>query len=204
MNTIEYNTELDKLRLPEYGRNIQRMVSHAISIEDRAERQKCAEAIIAVMGNLFPHLRDVNDFKHKLWDHLAIISDFKLDIDYPCEVIRPDNLYSKPEIMPYPAKRIKYKHYGHLLESFIDKTDQQELGQEELIELLANQMKKSFVNWNNKGEVEDNKIFNDLYLLSDHKINVPENQYKLRDVKDLIQAPQQSQQKKKKQRRPVW
>lgn len=91
--------------LPEYGRSIQNMVDHALTIEDRAERQRCANTIINIMGSMFPHLRDVPDFKHKLWDHLAIMSDFNLDIDYPYEVIRKDNLNTRPEVIPYPSKR---------------------------------------------------------------------------------------------------
>lgn len=84
---MQYNTQQKRMPLPEYGRSIQNMVDHALTIEDRAERQRCANTIINIMGGMFPHLRDVPDFKHKLWDHLAIMSDFKLDIDYPFEVI---------------------------------------------------------------------------------------------------------------------
>ena len=98
---LDYNTQLKKLELPEYERNIQRMVDYCTQIEDREERTQCAYAIIATMGNLFPHLRDINDFKHKLWDHLAIMSDFKLDIDYPYEVLKPDNLYTRPNPIKY-------------------------------------------------------------------------------------------------------
>ena len=92
MNEILYNTQQKKLVLPEYGRNVQSMVDHALTIENKEERTKCVKSIINIMGNLFPHLRDVEDFKHKLWDHLAIMSDFKLDIDYPYEIIRKENL----------------------------------------------------------------------------------------------------------------
>ena len=95
---MQYNTQQKRMPLPEYGRSIQNMVDHALTIEDRAERQRCANTIINIMGNMFPHLRDVPDFKHKLWDHLAIMSDFKLDIDYPYEIIRKDNLNTRPEV----------------------------------------------------------------------------------------------------------
>ena len=98
---LTYNTQLKKLVLPEYGRNIQQMVDHCVTIEDRAERTRCAYSIIEIMGNLFPNLRDENDFKHKLWDHLAIMSDFKLDIDYPCDVITEENLGSEPTKVGY-------------------------------------------------------------------------------------------------------
>ena len=118
---LDYNTQLKKLELPEYGRNIQRMVDYCTQIEDREERTRCAYAIIATMGNLFPHLRDINDFKHKLWDHLAIMSDFKLDIDYPYEVLKPDNLYTRPNPIKYKLTSIKYRHYGKLMEEMLGK-----------------------------------------------------------------------------------
>ena len=106
---MQYNTQQKRMPLPEYGRSIQNMVDHALTIEDRAERQRCANTIINIMGNMFPHLRDVPDFKHKLWDHLAIMSDFKLDIDYPYEIIRKDNLNTRPEVIPYPSTKIRYR-----------------------------------------------------------------------------------------------
>ena len=103
---MQYNTQQKRMPLPEYGRSIQNMVDHALTIEDRAERQRCANTIINIMGNMFPHLRDVPDFKHKLWDHLAIMANFQLDIDYPYEIIRKDNLNTKPESIPYPSTKI--------------------------------------------------------------------------------------------------
>ena len=102
---MQYNTQQKRMPLPEYGRSIQNMVDHALTIEDRAERQRCANTIINIMGNMFPHLRDVPDFKHKLWDHLAIMANFQLDIDYPYEIIRKDNLNTKPESIPYPSTK---------------------------------------------------------------------------------------------------
>ena len=97
---LDYNTQLKKLIMPEYGRNVQQMVDHCVALKDREERTRCANTIINIMGNLFPHLRDVDDFKHKLWDHLAIMSDFKLDIDYPYEIIKKENLYTRPDTVP--------------------------------------------------------------------------------------------------------
>ena len=104
------------MTLPEYGRNIQNMVDYCVTIQDREERKRCANTIINIMGNMFPHLRDVNDFKHILWDHLAIMADFKLDIDYPYEIIKKENLYSRPPRIPYNNNRIRYRHYGKTLE----------------------------------------------------------------------------------------
>ena len=97
---MEYNTQQRTLPLPEYGRSVQNMVDHALTIEDRAERQRCANTIINIMGGMFPHLRDVPDFKHKLWDHLAIMADFKLDIDYPYEIVKKESLEVKPDMLP--------------------------------------------------------------------------------------------------------
>mgnify|MGYP002227863361 CR=1 FL=1 len=109
------------MTLPEYGRNIQNMVDYCVTIQDREERKRCANTIINIMGNMFPHLRDVNDFKHILWDHLAIMADFKLDIDYPYEIIKKENLYSRPPRIPYNNNRIRYRHYGKTLELMIRK-----------------------------------------------------------------------------------
>ena len=118
---MEYNTQQRTLPLPEYGRSVQNMVDHALTIEDRAERQRCANTIINIMGGMFPHLRDVPDFKHKLWDHLAIMADFKLDIDYPYEIVKKESLEVKPDMLPYPHNGIRYRHYGRILENMIKK-----------------------------------------------------------------------------------
>jgi len=194
VNELDYNTQLKRLELPEYGRNIQRMVDYAMTIEDAEERAKCAQTIISIMGNLFPHLRDVPDFKHKLWDHLAILADFKLDIEYPYEIIRKENLYSKPEVVPYGSKRIKVKHYGKSVEELIEKAVEMEDGPEKtrLIELLANHMKKSILSWNREA-VEDEKIFDDLRTLSDGRIDVNEETIRLMDAREIVVAPRNPQ-----------
>jgi hypothetical protein len=184
---MKYNTKQKQLALPEYGRNIQNMVDYCVSISDREERTRCADTIINIMGNMFPHLRDVNDFKHILWDHLAIMSDFALDIDYPYEVVKREDLYVKPEKLPYDEGRIIYKHYGKHLESMIRKATEYEDGEakEQLINLLANHMKKSFLTWN-KEVVDDRKIFKDLEQLSGGKIVLDEEQHKLTESKDIL------------------
>ena len=194
VNELDYNTQLKRLELPEYGRNIQRMVDYAMTIEDAEERAKCAQTIISIMGNLFPHLRDVPDFKHKLWDHLAILADFKLDIEYPYEIIRKENLYSKPEVVPYGSKRIKVKHYGKSVEELIEKAVEMEDGPEKtrLIELLANHMKKSILSWNREA-VEDIKIFDDLRTLSGGRIDVNEETIRLMDAREIVVAPRNPQ-----------
>jgi hypothetical protein len=170
---MQYNTQQKKLPLPEYGRSIQNMVDHALTITDRAERQKCANTIISIMGNMFPHLRDIPDFTHKLWDHLAIMSDFKLDINYPYEVIHKENLDTRPDSIPYPNGKIRYRHYGRTLEVLIGKAIEYPEGDEKnnLIALIVYHMKKGYMTWN-KDTVEDAKINDDLIELSSGKLRL--------------------------------
>ena len=184
---MKYNTEEQKLALPEYGRNIQNMVDYCLTIPDREERKRCATTIINIMGNMFPHLRDVHDFKHILWDHLAMMADFKLDIDYPYEIVKKENLYKRPPRLVYNRSRIRYRHYGKTLELMIRKATEFEPGAEkdQLIKLLATQMKKSFLTWN-KETVDDRKIFKDLDELSAGKIVLDEEQHKLLESRDLL------------------
>ena len=201
---MEYNTQLKKLALPEYGRNIQNMVDYCLTITDRNERKRCANTIINIMGNLFPHLRDVNDFKHILWDHLAIMSDFKLDIDYPYEIVKKEDLYSKPGKIEYSRPNMQYRHYGKTLEKMvrlaISIEDVKE--KEQFVLLVATHMKKSYIQWNK--DVDDHKIFADLYDLSDRKIDIRHSGIKLPEMKDLGQrnnsnnnSGKKNQQKKK-------
>lgn len=173
---MQYNTQQKRMPLPEYGRSIQNMVNHALTIQNRAERQRCANTIINIMGNMFPHLRDVPDFKHKLWDHLAIMSDFKLDIDYPYEIIRRDNLNTKPEMIPYPCTKIRYRHYGRTLEVLIKKAVEFPEGdaKRNLIALICNHMKKDFMTWN-KDTVDDRKIAEDLAEFSNGKLQMTDD-----------------------------
>ena len=182
---MEYNTELKRLILPEYGRNIQNMVDYCLTIEDKEERMRCANSIINIMGNMFPYLRDVNDFKHKLWDHVAIMSDFKLDIDFPYEIVTKENLFTRPENLPYKNSRIKYMHYGRTIEEMIERVCdyENEEEKEELIRLIANQMKKSYMSWN-KDIVDDKKIFDDLRELSKGKIDINEEDLRLFEVRE--------------------
>ncbi len=151
---LDYNTQLKKLALPEYGRNIQQMVDYCCKIEDREERTRCAYSIIRSMGNLFPHLRDEADYKHKLWDHLAIMSDFKLDIDYPCEIVKEENLESKPEPMTYKLENIKFRHYGKTIERMIERACEYPEGEERdaLVMLIANHMKKLIFQISKEGQ----------------------------------------------------
>ncbi len=195
---MDYNSKRKKLALPEYGRNIQNMVDYLLTIEDREKRNRSAQVVIDVMGNLYPYLRDVAEFKHKLWDHLAIMSDFKLDIDYPYNPPTPDILTEKPKIVPYENNRIKYKHYGYILESLIKKTTEFE-GEEKdyLVELLANQMKKSYMAWN-KDSVDDEKIFLDLKELSKGILKISTDELQLVEIKNVSPSKQKKKKFKKK------
>ncbi|GFZ40088.1 hypothetical protein BANORC5_21230 [Bacteroides nordii] len=152
------------------------MVDHALTIQDPAERQRCANTIINIMGNMFPHLRDVPDFKHKLWDHLAIMANFKLDIKYPYEIIHEENLGTKPEPIPYPSTKIRYRHYGRTLEILINKACEFPEGDEKknLIALICNHMKKDYMAWN-KDTVDDRKIAEDLAELSGGKLQMDDD-----------------------------
>ena len=160
---MEYNTKQKKLPLPEYGRSVQKMVDHALTIEDREERQKCATTIVGIMGSMFPNTRNQPDYEQKLWDHLAIMSGFMLDIDYPFEVIKEEEFHVAPERVPYQTGEVKNRHYGRIVELMIAHACTLEEGEERnaLIELIAVQMKKNYIAWNKEG-VEDRKIFDDL------------------------------------------
>jgi hypothetical protein len=173
---MEYNTQLPKLEIPEYGRNIQVMIDHCITIEDREERNKCARAIIQIMGQLNPHLRDIADFTHKLWDHLFIISKFKLDVDSPYPLPSPETFTTKPANVPYPATKIRYKHYGKTIERIIDVAKTYDEGPEkkELSRLIANHLKKSYVNWN-KDSVTDDVIFKQFKEMTNNELHIDEN-----------------------------
>ena len=173
IDDIEYNTEREHLIIPEYGRHIQKMVDHAISIEEKEERNKVANSIIAVMGNMNPHLRDVPDFQHKLWDQLFIISDFKLDVDSPYDKPSREELMEAPAPLEYPQNFPKYRFYGNNIKRMIDIANGWEEGEmkEGLVMTIANHMKKCFLNWN-KDTVEDHVIFNHLVELSEGKLDL--------------------------------
>lgn len=185
---LEYNTERPKLNIPDYGRHIQKMVDHAISIEDAEERNKMAKGIIAVMGNLNPHLRDVPDFQHMLWDQLFIIADFKLDVESPYEIPTREALAERPAPLDYPQNFPKYRFYGNNIKRMIDVAVSWEDGEKKdgLVLTIANHMKKCFLNWN-KDTVDDDVIFNHLFELSEGKLNLKDSEEILRDSNKLMQ-----------------
>ncbi|WP_347925456.1 DUF4290 domain-containing protein [Pontimicrobium sp. SW4] len=189
IDQLEYNTEREHLIIPEYGRHMQKMINYAKSRETKEERNKLAKAIISVMGNLQPHLRDVPDFQHKLWDQLFIMSDFELDADSPYEKPSREVLEAKPEPLPYPQNFPKYRFYGNNIKTMIDVANTWEDGEmkEALLYTIANHMKKCFLNWN-KDTVEDVVIFDHLYELSDGKIDLRKSEEDLSDSTSLMRS----------------
>jgi len=188
IDAIEYNTEREHLIIPEYGRHLQKMINYAKTQEDKEERNKLAKAIISVMGNMQPHLRDVPDFQHKLWDQLFIMSKFELDVDSPYGMPSEEALNERPETLPYPQNFPKYRFYGNNIKTMIDVANTWEEGElkDALVFTIANHMKKCFLNWN-KDTVEDFVIYNHLYELSDGKINLKQAEEDLTDASRLLQ-----------------
>ncbi|TDN85846.1 uncharacterized protein DUF4290 [Salegentibacter sp. 24] len=186
-HALEYNSERRHLIIPEYGRHLQKMVEEAIEIEDDKERNQVAKSIIAVMGNMQPHLRDVPDFQHKLWDQLFIISDFKLDVESPFPKPTKEMLAERPEMLGYPQNFPKYRFYGNNINRMINEVKDWEEGplKEGLVLTIANHMKKSYLNWN-RDTVEDDVIFEHLRELSGGKINLKNADEDLSDASNLI------------------
>ena len=174
---MEYNTKQKRLPLPEYGRSVQKMVDHALTIENREERQRCAETIVRIMKSMFP---DLPDHERKLWDHLAIMSDFKLDIDYPCEVIKPEEFHVTPQHLSYRNSEIRNRHYGRIVEEMIShaQTIEDEEEKKQFIELILIQMKKNYIAWNKDG-VEDKRIIEDLRIYTKGTIDIADKEIRI-------------------------
>ena len=170
---MKYNTSQKKLIIPEYGRHVHLMVEHATQIEDRDQRNIAAQTIIGIMGNLMPQLRESPDFKHKLWNHLFIMSEFKLDIDAPYPPISRNDLAERPSIVPYPQSLIRQKHYGKILIEMIRETGKLAdcPQRDSLIQLLTAQMKKSYTAWN-RSEINNEQIAQDIWDISEGKIKI--------------------------------
>ncbi|WBL23740.1 DUF4290 domain-containing protein [Zunongwangia sp. HRR-M8] len=188
-NALEYNSERSTLIIPEYGRHLQKMVEHAVSIEDDEERNRVANSIISVMGNMNPHLRDVADFQHKLWDQLFIISDFKLDVESPFPKPSREKLEERPDTLDYPQNFPKYRFYGNNIKRMIDEAKKYEEGEfkDALVLAIANHMKKSFLNWN-RDTVDDNVIFEHLKELSGGELNLKNSDEDLSDSSNLMRG----------------
>lgn len=173
---MEYNTSLSKLIIPEYGRNVQKMVHSIIEIESREKRNHQAKSIIEVMGNLNPHLRDVPDFKHKLWDHLFIMSEFNLDVDSPYEKPSKETFEEKPKPLKYSENNIKLRHYGKILPLIIQRSIDLEEGEYKdlLVFTIANHMKKCYLTWN-KSSVEDEVVIKHLSQMSGGQLKLKDS-----------------------------
>jgi hypothetical protein len=186
---LEYNSERSHLIIPEYGRHLQKLIDQATEIEDREERNKAAKYIISVMGSLNPHLRDVLDFQHKLWDQLFIMSDFKLDVDSPYPIPSKDILTQKPDRLKYPQNFPKYRFYGNNIKYMIDVANSWEESdlKNALVLVIANHMKKSYLSWN-KDTVTDEIIFQHLFELSDGKIDLMKTKEELSNTYDLMKV----------------
>lgn len=176
MGILSYNTEKPKLHIPEYGRNVQNMINYAKQIESREERNLAAAAIIDVMGQLNPHLRDVEDYNHKLWTHLFIMSDFKIDVDSPYEIPTPEKLHERPQIMKYPRNRAKFGHFGYYSEEMIKDAAKLEDKEEKqyLTEVLANMLKKDYLVFHTEN-VENSAIVSHLDQMSGGKLKIEDN-----------------------------
>ncbi len=184
---MEYNTVRDKLLLPEYGRNVQKMIHHAMKIEDREERNKAAQAIIKVMGQLNPHLRDTDDYRHKLWAHLFIMSDFQLDVDSPYEIPKKESFMSKPELLKYPKSNIKYGHYGKYTEQILKKAKDLDSEEEKvfLTKVMGNFMKKQYLLHNNTA-VENKMIAEQLKKMSENVLEMENFDEELQSTNQLL------------------
>jgi hypothetical protein len=183
---LEYNTARPDLQLPEYGRNVKKMVNFALTVEDKEERQKVVAAIIQVMGQLNPHLRDVDDYNHKLWDHIFIMSDFKLDVESPYPIPTKETFETKPNSVSYPKGNIRYGHYGESIQDLIDaipaKTDPEE--RKALTQCVANLMKRFYLTWN-RDSVEDQTILNQMNEISGGKLELKLEDLALKNSSEL-------------------
>ena len=194
---MDYNTIREKIKIPEYGRNLQQMVEFALTIEDRDKRTRVVKEIVNIMGQLNPQYKEISDYRHKLWDHLFIISDFKLDVDSPYPKPASNVLTAKPDKVSYPYRNIPYRHYGHNIQLIIDKANTYEDGPEKdaLIKTIANHLKKSYLNWNREA-VDDDVIANHLSILSGGKLKLNEKD-SLSRTQDILAR------NNKKKKRPV-
>ena len=200
---MEYNTQRELMPIPEYGRNVHKMIAYTLTIEDRDKRTKAAHAIVSIMALLHPQLREITDYKHKLWDHIFIISNFKLDVDAPYPMPSPDTLLEKPKRIPYPAQNIKFKHFGKTTELMIQEIIKMQEGpdKEKMVEKMANFMKMSYLTWN-RDSVDDHQIVDQLRTLSEGQLKLNENiQLELTsDILAKTARPSSNQKNKNKNR----
>ena len=175
---MEYNTTRNYLMMREYGRHIQKMVEHLLSIEDKERRQRNAQALIELMGFLNPHLKNVEDFRHKLWDHLFYISDFKLDVESPYPIPQRETYKLKPKPLPYPKRYPRFSHLGKNLELVIDKALKEDNGEKRqgFANAIAYYMKLAYTNWH-KDTVHDDAIQSELTSITQGQLEFTNTPY---------------------------
>lgn len=195
---LDYNTQRERLVLPEYGREVQQMVDYCVSLKSRAERQRCANTIIAVMERMMPHTYENKDYRQKLWDHLALMSGFQLDIDYPCDITEAQKMLQKPAPMRYPMKHIPVRHYGNMMFEVFELLKNLPNGAErtELTRLAANQMKRDLVLWGH-GSSDDEKVASDLADYTDGKIQLDLETFKF----DRTETPTRNYERRQRRRK---
>ena len=180
---LDYNTQRERLIMSEYGREIQKMVDYAVSLPSRDERLKCAKSIVRIMLTKVPQIRENVNYEQTLWDHLYLMSDKQLDIDWPFDVSGAEKIYSKPQPIPLPQNRIKLRHYGRLVEELLGEIKEMPVGEErdELVRQTANQMKRDLLTWGH-GSADDEKVADDLARLTDGAIQLDLGQFKFDKV----------------------
>ena len=198
IEVLDYITQREQLIVPEYGREVQKMVDYAVSLPDREERQRCAESIIVIMDRMFPQNRENPDYKQKLWDHLAIMSNFQLDIDWPYDISGAAKIATKPEPLDYPMTQIPVRHYGKMLFEVFEKLKTMPAGDErdELVRQTANQMKRNLYQWSH-GSADDEKIASDLARYTDGRIQLDLDTFTFEKL-DFNQMQQQVGKKKRR------
>ncbi len=196
---LDYNTQREKLKLPEYGREIQQMVDYAVGLASREERQRCAESIVGIMARMTPQNRESADYEQKLWDHLAIISDFKLDIDWPTDVTQARKMATRPEPMRYPMTKIPVRHYGKMMFEVFERLKTMSPGskRDELVRVTANQMKRDLLLWGH-GSSDDEKVASDLARFTDGAVQLDLDTFKFEKINERELMAMQSGNKKKK------
>lgn len=173
---MNYNTARGDIIIPEYGRNIQLLIEHAKTIEDKAERQAFIETVVDLMQRLHPQTRNVEDYIAKLWSHVFRIADYELDVDPPCEILSREEVYKRPEQLPYPTNYVKYRHYGKNVQEMIRKAAAMEDDdmQEEYVQVIGSYMKMAYKTWNRE-TVSDEMIRKNLVKISDGELELEED-----------------------------
>lgn len=196
---LDYNTQRETLLMPEYGREIQRMIDHAITLPDKEERLRCAKTIVRLMATKVPQIRDNNDFEQTLWDHLYLMSHKQLDIEWPFDISEAEKFHNKPQPMQLPQGDIRLRHYGRLVCELLNKLKEMPEGDErdELIRLTANQMKRDLIQWGH-GSMDDEKVADDMARLTDGAVQLDLNHFTFERINLSEPQTKRSSGKKKK------